>query len=456
MAQEVILPRQGQSVETCHILGWKKNVGEPVREGEILVEVETDKAAFEIESTASGTLLHIFHGPGEDVPVLAPLALVGEKGEDVASLIENAGKGGEPPAEGGLEEGPAGEQTAAEPAAAGPAGPHPAAARESGAQPVREAPAAAAAKPSGKVAISPRARRLAAREGLSPVQVAGALGGAQGSGPRGRILERDVQAVLKAGGVSAAPAAAPVQPAPGPVVSWAAEFPGPAAEVPVKGIRKVIAERMLDSLRGTAQYTLQASAGAEALLSFRRKLKASPESWGLREITINDLVNFAVSRVLLRHPELNAHFLGEKSLRFERVHLAVAVDTPRGLMVPVVRNASLMSLRQLAAEAARLRAACLENRVTPDELSGGTFTVTNLGALGVEQFTPVLNPPQVAILGVGSIQLKPVEESGEVVFRPSIGLSLTANHQVVDGAPAARFLQELGASVADFELLTAG
>jgi pyruvate dehydrogenase E2 component (dihydrolipoamide acetyltransferase) len=227
-------------------------------------------------------------------------------------------------------------------------------------------------------------------------------------------------------------------------------------EVPVKGVRKLIAERMHASLQGSAQYTLHASACAEAVLAYRRKLKSSAEELGLQAVTINDLINYGVTRLLLRYPAVNSHFVGDKSLQFERVHLAVAVDTPRGLMVPVIRNASLLSLRQITAEAARLRRACLENTVTPDELNGGTFTVSNMGTLGIEGFTPVLNPPQVAILGVGSLQLKPVEREGEVVFERFMSLSLTANHQILDGAPAAVFLNQLCRALESFELLLAG
>jgi pyruvate dehydrogenase E2 component (dihydrolipoamide acetyltransferase) len=471
MAQEVILPRQGQSVETCHILSWKKAVGDPVQEGDVLVEVETDKAAFDVESTATGTLLHVFHSEGEDVPVLALLALVGEKGEDVSAQIAAAGT--EPPA--GTVSAAAAARDAAEaaPAAGGEAegaGAPGAVPTEAPAAPATpgpsQRPAAVPLAPSGRVAISPRARRLAERSGVSPEQVAGALPGGKGSGPRGRILEKDVQAVVGRGGaVPAARAGAPAAPAAARTSLAAAAapagaagaFPGPTQEIPASGIRKVIAQRMHESLQTTAQYSLHAAARAEGLLEFRRKLKESPEEWGLQQVTINDLMNYALTRLLARHPEVNAHFRGDRAVRFERVHLAVAVDTPRGLMVPVVRNADLLSLRQLAAEAARLRAACLDNKVTPDELAGGTFTVTNLGSLGVEQFTPVLNPPQVAILGVGSIQLRPVEdEDGGVEFRRFIGLSLTANHQILDGAPAARFLNELCGAVAEFELLLAG
>lgn len=414
MAEQVILPRQGQSVETCLILSWKKKEGDSVSEGEILVEVETDKAAFEVESTAGGTLLKILHQEGEDVPVLSALALVGKPGEDIASLTDAA----QPQSKAAAED-----QVAARPEA-------------------QEAGAAQPAKSVKKIAISPRARRTAANRGLTSGQILAALPEGRGSGPRGRILERDVDQAA-AGPAATVGAAA------------AADFPGPVQEVPVRGIRKIIAERMLSSLQGSAQYTLHSSACAEALLAYRKKLKSSPEELGLQAITINDLLNYAVTRMLLRFPTANSHFVGDKSLLFERVHLAVAVDTPRGLMVPVIRNASLLSLKQMTEEAARLCKACLEGTVTPDELNGGTFTISNMGTLGIEGFTPVLNPPQVAILGVGSVQLKPVQRQGEVVFERTISLSLTANHQILDGAPAAVFLRELCQALEGFELLLA-
>jgi pyruvate dehydrogenase E2 component (dihydrolipoamide acetyltransferase) len=421
-------------VETCLVLDWKKREGDKVEQGEVLVEVETDKAAFEIESTAAGTLLKILHQAGEDVPVLAPLAIVGQPGEDISQLAGAAPA--EPPA--------AADLGAPKPETAAPPTPQAAPAAE-------PAPAAGAG---AKLAISPRARRAAERGGLSPEQVLAGLPQHRGSGPRGRILERDVLQVLERGG-GIAPVAAPVAGA-APGSGGPADFPGPVKEEPVRGIRKLIAERMHASLQGSAQYTLHASANAETLLAYRRKLKVSAEELELRDITINDLLNYAVTRVLLRYPGVNSHFLGDRTLIFERVHLAVAVDTPRGLMVPVIRNASLLSLRQLTAEAARLRGACLSGSVTPDELNGGTFTVSNMGTLGIEGFTPVLNPPQVAILGAGSLQLKPVEKDGEIVFQRFISLSLTANHQVLDGAPAAVFLKDLCRSLESFELLLAG
>jgi pyruvate dehydrogenase E2 component (dihydrolipoamide acetyltransferase) len=167
------------------------------------------------------------------------------------------------------------------------------------------------------------------------------------------------------------------------------------------------------------------------------------------------LVLLAVARVLPRIPDLNARFTGEAVHRHKNVQLGMAVDTPRGLMVPVIRQANLLSLKQIGAEAKRLAAACLDRKITPDELSGGTFTVTNLGVFGIESFTPVLNPPEVAILGVGNIALKPVQTETGVEFAPHLNLSLTINHQVVDGAPAARFLQALAQGLADIDLLLA-
>jgi pyruvate dehydrogenase E2 component (dihydrolipoamide acetyltransferase) len=440
MAEQVILPRQGQSVETCLILSWKKKEGDPVSQGEVLVEVETDKAAFEVESTAGGTLLKILHQEGEDVPVLSALAIVGNSGEDITSLTDTAQR--QPKA--AVEDQPTVRSEAQEVGAAQPM------------KPVKEPVqlAASAAAETRKIAISPRARRTAAKRGLTPGQILTALPEGRGSGPRGRILEQDVDRV--AGQAPVSPPAAPVATAGAAATPpAAADFPGAVKEVPVRGIRKLIAERMLSSLQGSAQYTLHSSACAEALLDYRLRLKSSPEEHGLQAITINDLLNYAVTRVLLRFPAVNSHFFGDRSLLFERVHLAVAVDTPRGLMVPVIRNASLLSLKQMTAEAARLRKACLEGTVIPDELNGGTFTVSNMGTLGIEGFTPVLNPPQVAILGVGSVQLKPVQREGEVVFERTMSLSLTANHQILDGAPAAGFLRELCGALESFELLLA-
>ncbi|GIL14056.1 MAG: dihydrolipoamide acetyltransferase component of pyruvate dehydrogenase complex [Chloroflexota bacterium] len=448
MATVVTMPRLGNTVESSIIVRWIKQKGETVAEGEALCEVETDKATLEVPSPVSGTLLEMFFAEGDDVPVMTTIAAIGAPGENVESLRPGGAVSAVPAA------------APAEP----PAGRQPAAEQSS-------APAAGAEVP--VVGVSPRARSLAKQKGFDPV-------GLSGSGPGGRVIERDVLAALaarprmtplaqamvskgefvappKGSGAGGRITSKDLSPAAAPLP---AAMPQPGAEdevevVPVRGVRKVIAERMLASMQTTAQLTLNTSADARALLAYRKRLKNSPEALGLQKVTINDLVHFAVSRTLPLFRDLNALFEGDQISLYRAVNLGFAVDTPRGLIVPVIRRADRLSLRQLAAEASRLAAACQDGKASPDDLSGGTFTVTNLGSLGIESFTPVLNPPQVAILGVSSINLKPVEVDGQVEFVPHLGLSLTINHQVVDGAPAARFLQALGQNLAQLDVLLA-
>jgi pyruvate dehydrogenase E2 component (dihydrolipoamide acetyltransferase) len=452
MATAVIMPRQGQTVESCLISGWKKQAGDQVSEGEIICEIETDKALLEVESPASGILLELFFEVGDDVPVLTNIAVIGDAGEDVSSFRPDGAV--------------ADEAETAPPAAAEPA------AAETSA-PVAAPAAQAQTLDGGRLAISPRARKLAESKLLDVTVL-------QGSGPGGRIIERDVQAALLAmpkmtplaksmvgtgefsapaqgSGVSGRIMSDDLTPAGAEMAQVVAASPqaDDVEVVQVKGVRKVIAERMWQSLQETAQLTLNASADASALLAYRKRLKASDEAMGLQKVTINDLILLAVSRTLPQFPEVNALFTDNTISKYKNVHLAVAVDTPRGLVVPVIRNAQALSLKQIAMEAKRLATGAMDGSVSPDELTGGTFTVTNLGSLGIESFTPILNPPQVGILGVGNINLKPVQAGSEVEFVPHISLSLTINHQVVDGAPAARFLQTLSQRLAELELLLA-
>ena len=466
MAVEVILPRRGNTVETCLILEWKKNEGDQVKTGDALVEVETDKATFEIESPGDGTLLKTFYPVGEDVPVLSLLALLGDPGEDIsgyaaADSAPQAGKAAESetapvrPGAGPVEAVP---PPAAPEAAAGRVPPRAATSRVS-------RPSGQTAS-SGKRAISPRARQLAERKGVNYMDL-------PGSGPGGRIIERDIRQVIEKGQpltpaavASATAAAAAGKPATVPPAGsliggrvgsgdLVGERAAGATEIPVKGIRAIIAERMHNSLQSTAQFTLHRSADAGTLLDMRSRIKSAPEALGLAEVTVDKMILYAAVRMLQSSPELNSHFLGDRILRLPEIHLGYAVDTPRGLMVPVIRSAGTLSLRQIAAEARRLQTACLEGSILPEELTGGTFTVSNLGMLGIEAFTPVLNVPEVGILGVGGIELKPVRREGEVVFRDHLSLSLTVNHQAVDGGPAAGFLSGLCDMIENFDLLLA-
>jgi pyruvate dehydrogenase E2 component (dihydrolipoamide acetyltransferase) len=467
------MPRQGNTVESCILTRWRKAEGQSVGPEEILCEVETDKASFEVPAGSAGIVLKLLAAEGDDVPVLKPIAVIGQAGEDWrASLGAAAGAA-------------AGDATA--PALS----PKPGLAVPRGgpASPTILAPGPGFPHATDQAkGVSPRARLLAAEQAIDPASLAG-------SGPGGRVIERDVRAAigarpplsasaraaLAASGGTGLPAAgsglggritsadlAPgaagatgaAQPpaAEGALVrtsaaSGSAPFPGFSTDTPIKGIRKIIADRMMASLSATAQLTYTSSAPAARLQELRARMKAAPEGLGLSKITVNDLVLYAVCRVLELQPWLNAHKIGDTLRSFERVHLGMAVDTPRGLLVPVIRNADLLSLAELSAEAKRLAAACLEGRIQPDELSGSTFTVTNLGSLGIESFTPILNAPEVGILGVDSITLRPVMgEDGQVGFEPRLGLSLTANHQVIDGAPAARFLKAMADVLADIDL----
>ena len=467
MATTVIMPKLGNSVESTIIVAWKKAVGDTVAEDDILCEVETDKAVMEVPSTVSGTLLAILHEANEEVPVLANIAVIGAPGDDISQWTASAAPSPRAPAD-SVPAAPAqpvaGAAVATLPAAAGDdagaGGPISPRARKLAAHQQIDTTLLAGSGPGGRIIERDVVAAMAAQPKLTPVARAMVDSGdfavpTQGSGPRGRVMKQDLLA--KAG---AAPDAQGAPFTAGNDVGAAETTGATAADevetIPVRGVRKVIAERMLASLQTTAQLTLNASADARALQALRARFKSSPEDFGLRGITINDLLLFAVSRALPLHPELNALFQEGVIQRHRAVHLGMAVDTARGLLVPVIRQAQNLSLSQLAAEAKRLAGAALESKAKPDELVGATFTVTNLGAFGVESFTPVLNPPQVAILGVSNIQLKPVAGAdGEVEFVPHIGLSLTINHQVVDGAPAARFLQTLARQLADVDLLLA-
>ena len=430
MATPVIMPRQGQSVESCILTEWKVNVGDQVAEGDVLAVIETDKASFDLESTASGTVLALFWEADDDVPVLANVAAIGNEGEDIEEFR------------------PEGQSTASAPAAEAPAAAATPATPAASAAPI---PVAATSAPSGgfvaSAGVSPRARRLAHKHGIDAESL-------PGSGPNGRVIERDVEGAISGRPRLSATARARSlsgdleSPARGTglagmVRSDDLKVPGSVegAEVtPVKGIRKVIAERMIQSLSTTAQLTLHASFELTKAQAYRKERLDAGQS----KVSLNDVIAHAIVQSLKEHPDLNAHFLGDRIATFEKVHLGVAVDTPKGLLVPVIRDASDMSIEKISAEVKNLAGACREGTISPDNLSGGSFTLTNLGMLGVETFTPVLNAPEVAILGVGGIVLKPKRtEDGSVEYVDTLPLSLTIDHQAVDGAPAARFLQTL-------------
>lgn len=432
MAQSVIMPRQGQSVESCIITTWHKKVGDTVAEGDLLFSYETDKSAFDEAAQVSGTMLAILFEEGDVVPCLENVCIVGEAGEDISALVASA------PAEEAAAEAPAAVEEVK--AAAAPV--------------VTAAPVQAGEL----IRISPRAKNLALQTGVDMTKVAP-------TGPHGRIIERDINAALDAGFVANV-AAVEAFLAGNPVVTDDAADEAVEAkstsvvsddvraydEEPLSGVRRVIARQMHASLSEMAQLTLNASFDATALMNFRASLKASGEALGLGKISLNDMVLFAVSRTLLNYPEINANLVDDKFRKFKHANIGLAVDTERGLLVPTLFASEKMSLTDLSAYAKSAAAKARDGKLTPDEMSGGSFTVTNLGSLGIESFTPVVNPPQTAILGVCAITYR-LKADGTTY--PAMGLSLTFDHRAVDGAPAARFLSDLCRALENFGLLLA-
>lgn len=413
MANAVLMPKAGITVESCIIGKWEKKVGDQIAEGDILFTYETDKAAFECESTAAGELLEIFFGDGEEVPCLVNVCAIGSKGEDVSALR------------------PDGAAATAEAVPTVEAAPAPAV----------EIAVSTVAAAGGAGKISPRARSLAGRAGVD-----GFL--AVPTGPNGRIIERDVRRLMAEG----APDVRAEAPAP---ASAATDDASEYEDVKFSGIRRAISKSMHNSLATMAQLTHNFSFDASAVLVYRKLLK---ESGGeCAGITIGDLILYAVSRVLPAWPDLNAHMLDDSSIRkFRHVNLGVAVDTPRGLIVPTIMHADEKSLLEISKELKVLAAEARDGAISPDKLTGASFTVSNLGGFGVESFTPVINPPQTGILGVcTTVQRPKLGEDGSIRLYPAMALSLTYDHRAIDGAPASRFVQELCRQLEHFTVLLA-
>ncbi len=439
MAVEIVMPKQGNSVESCIILEWKVKVGDTISVGDIVCEAETDKSTIDVEATTGGTVLALFYQEEDEVAVMAPIMAVGEKGEKVET--QSSSPSSEPIDEEVKEEVKEEIPTPVEQftketnigAFASPRAKHKA--KEVGVLLDGVSPTG----PKGRIIERDVLRVASSRPTLSPLAKEAALEGKEvpqtGSGIGGRVLRKDL--IDKT----------PIQDS---------SIQDDVVVKPVKGIRKVVAHRMSESVHTTAQFTMNSFAQATTLLEMRKKLKHSDIEMGLTNITINDLIMFAVTKTLHSFPYMNAHFLQDTIKEFKHVHLGCAVDTPKGLLVPVIQYANLCSLKELSDEAKRVASSAINGVSQPDELTGSTFTVTNLGAMGVETFTPVINIPEVAILGVGGINLRPVGKGGDdLSFLPHIALSLTVNHMAVDGAPGAAFLASLVKNIESLDLLLA-
>ena len=431
MAQAVVMPKAGISVESCIIGAWRVKPGDMIKIGDILFDYETDKATFECESTAEGNLLAVFFESGDEVPCLTAVCAIGQPGEDISALMPG---GGTTPA-------PTTEVVPSKDI--------------SPKSPEQEVALAHTENVAPTGAISPRARNLADRLKINPSAITP-------SGPRGRIIERDVLIAAKDAATGEGIGGRGLDgylggaKQPAAIINTATDI-AEYTDEKMTPIRKAIARSMSKSLAEIAQLTHHHSCDATAILDLRKRLKQNGGRLGLDGVTIGDMVLFAAVRTLRSHPSLNAHLINGDTLRkFGGVHLGIAVDTPRGLLVPTIFNADTMSLLQLSTAVKELAAQAKSGSISPDLLVGASFTVSNLGALGIEMFTPVINPPQVAILGVCGISTKVREtDGGSLTAYQSMGLSLTYDHRAIDGADASRFARDLSVNIENIDLLPA-
>jgi pyruvate dehydrogenase E2 component (dihydrolipoamide acetyltransferase) len=397
VATEVILPRLGQGMESGTIVRWLKAEGEPVQKGEPLFELDTDKVTQEVEAEAAGVLLKIAVAEGE-VPVGQTVAFIGTEGEDVPEVASDKLLQAE-------------EAEAEEPAQ----------------EPASESSSAAAATTNGRVKASPLARRMARERGIE-------LSGIRGTGPDGRIVAEDIESAQ-----AGAPGAASDK------LLQATVPTGEVERIPLTNIRKTIARRLTDAWQ-IPVFQLQASADMTRVNALVAKLRErDPEV----RITVTDVLTKVCAQGLMSHREVNAEFTEDAIVIHPSADVGLAVAAPQGLVVPVIRSAERLSLREIAGVRADLVARARENRLRAEDLEGGTFTISNLGMYAVERFTAVLNPPQAAIVAVGATEDRIVPVDGEPAVRPMVTLTGTFDHRAVDGAPAAAFLQTLKESLED-------
>ena len=389
MATEIKLPRLGQGMESGTIVKWLKSEGDPVKKGEPLYELDTDKVTQEVEADASGVLLRIAIPEGE-VEVGKTIAVIGEQGEEVSVEAEEAPRAEEPKVE----------------------------AREEAPAPVHAVQARdGQTREGGRIKASPLARRIARERGIE-------LASLQGTGPEGRIVAEDVERA----------AAAPAQAAPAPAVPAA---PAEVEVVPLTSLRRTVARRMTEAWQAPA-FQISMSADMTRALAVRVRLV---ELGDTPKPTISDLLTKVAAAALMRHRAVNAHFAGDSVRLFPTADIGIAVATDRGLVVPVIRGCERRTVAEIAAARADLVERSRSGKLEQADLEGGTFTISNLGMYGVEQFVAVLNPPQAAILAVGAVQETPVAVDGQVEIRPLMNLTLTCDHRTIDGATAADFLR---------------
>jgi pyruvate dehydrogenase E2 component (dihydrolipoamide acetyltransferase) len=440
MAIPVEMPKMSDTMEEGVLVAWLAEEGDAVSPGDVIAQVETDKATMDLEVYDEGVLLKKMIEEGDAVPIGALIAVLGKEGEDIADVLAKyEGSGGDGAAA------PAEEPEAPE-AEAEEATPEPAAEGD-GAAP-RAEPSKGKAAPveaDGRVKASPLARKLATEHGIE-------LGDVDGSGPEGRIIKRDIEALL--GGE--APVAAPVEeprPAPAPAepayqrpAEVVAAEPSELYEsVPLSQMRKAISRRLAQSKYTAPHFYLTVDLDVETLVAFRQQLNALAEAQERPKVSFNDLVTKACALALRRHPEVNSSYLEKEGeiRRYEQVHIGVAVAIDEGLITPVIRNADQKGLGQIAEETRTLAERARTRKLQPQEFEGSTFTTSNLGMFGIEEFTAIINPPNACILAIGAVRDVPVVKEEEVVPGKRMKVTLSCDHRVVDGALGAQYLATL-------------
>jgi pyruvate dehydrogenase E2 component (dihydrolipoamide acetyltransferase) len=449
MATVIIMPKQGQSVESCIITEFNKKKGDKVSNGDSLFAYETDKASFEEESPAEGVILEVFFSEGDEVPVLTNVMVIGAEGESIEEFR------------------PCGVSIASEEIPKVLEKKEESLIIEEMQQIITKVKASSLGDPDsyrdGGVFISPRARKLADEKGIDASVIVG-------SGPKGRVIERDIQAVAET-----TPKRTPLakkmagedsmlksqlgsglaQTVKGAdLISKNPVYSNDFEVKPISNMRKLIAKAMHASLLNSAQLTHHLGADARRINELRKKVKKAVDAAYPTNITLNDMICYATIKALKKFPQANAHFMGDSMKYFNKVHFGLAVDTDRGLMVPVIKNADDLTIQELSNQFKEIAAACRKGNIDPDLLSpeAASFTVSNLGNYGVEMFTPVINLPQVAILGVNTMILRPKEiEEGVIAFIPYLGLSLTYDHRALDGGEATRFVKQVAVEIENLE-----
>jgi pyruvate dehydrogenase E2 component (dihydrolipoamide acetyltransferase) len=431
MATKVVMEALSPTMEEGRLVEWKKQEGEPVAVGDVLAEVETDKAVMELVARAGGTLLKHIVEAGSTVPVSEPVAVIGEPGEESAADGKRDNKAN---GQRGTQPTPDRDQPTSMP----PAPPARAASETGGSRaPAQAAPAASAPAPGGpgRVKASPLARRIAAERGVD-------LGAVEGSGPEGRIVARDLEQTQVAEPPTAG-AARPMAPVASPAVSGTTSVqpvPGtPFRDVPLTQIRKTIAKRLAQSIGPIPTFYLTSEVDMERVWEARESLSQEPR------VSFNDIIIKAVAMALRQHPACNAWWQDDHIRYWNEVHVSMAVAIDEGLITPVIRHADQKVLRQIAEESRDLAGRARERRLKPEEYTGGTFSVSNLGMLDIDEFTAVINPPEAGILAVGRIVQKPVAHADAIALRRRMRLTMSCDHRVIDGATGAQFLKTLKA-----------